>query len=385
MARRTDSFPLYFDGPKPFGCNIKDGEILYLSIIYGIGLGRTSIQCAWHLRLGYATVSNTCLTSSLIFKTLTQAVLLHQPPTTDLAAQRAQKEAVGIAMMMTRVPPQILSSSMIPSFSDVCSMLLKVTPLPDATDPPSQALLQHSAALPLPPPSTRGGCFGSSGRGRGSRPRPKCTYYDKDGHLEATCYRKHGLPPRSTASVATDTSSATCTTHHITSLKPSKSLNFPHPKFITIANGDTAPVPALLIYLSTLLFLFTRPFMSRALRFNLLSVSRLIVNLDCSVTFITSSFMMHDRQTQSIIGKRRLHKGLYLLDASPTILSSISFVGWHRRLGHAPLLVLKKALLDVPLPAFTCDSCIFGKQHRSSFPPRFIRSAGPFDLVHSDV
>ncbi|KAK8940010.1 hypothetical protein KSP40_PGU014659 [Platanthera guangdongensis] len=30
MARQMDSFPLYFDGPQPFECTIKAGEILYL-------------------------------------------------------------------------------------------------------------------------------------------------------------------------------------------------------------------------------------------------------------------------------------------------------------------------------------------------------------------
>ncbi|KAK8913724.1 F-box/kelch-repeat protein [Platanthera zijinensis] len=42
----------------------------------------------------------------------------------------------------------------------------------------------------------RGGCSDSRGRGRGGRPRPQCSFCGKDGHLEATCYRKHGRPPR---------------------------------------------------------------------------------------------------------------------------------------------------------------------------------------------
>ncbi|KAK8914247.1 hypothetical protein KSP39_PZI024501 [Platanthera zijinensis] len=44
-----------------------------------------------------------------------------------------------------------------------------------------------------------------------------------------------------------------------------------------------------------------------------------------------------DRRTQSIIGKGRLQNGLYLLNVSSTILSSVSSIDWHRRIGHATL------------------------------------------------
>ncbi|KAK8935501.1 hypothetical protein KSP39_PZI013578 [Platanthera zijinensis] len=120
-------------------------------------------------------------------------------------------------MMMTRVPPhllsvraQILSSAATPSFSDACSMLLKVSPPTDTIGPPSSALLQHSSTslLPFPPP-TRKGRSDTRGRGRGGQSRPKCSFCGNDDHLEATCYRKHGLPPHPNSSVAALSPSAT--------------------------------------------------------------------------------------------------------------------------------------------------------------------------------
>ncbi|KAK8954042.1 hypothetical protein KSP39_PZI002786 [Platanthera zijinensis] len=152
-------------------------------------------------------------------RSLIEAWIQHQPPTVDLAAQRAQKEAVGIAMMMTRLPhhlhsvrSHILSSTVTPSFSDVCSMLLKVTPPLEVSGPPSPALVQQVPAPLLPlPSSVRGGRTDSRGHGRGGRPRPKCSFCGKDGHLEATCYRKHGRPPRPQASAATTDASPTRT------------------------------------------------------------------------------------------------------------------------------------------------------------------------------
>ncbi|KAK8921170.1 hypothetical protein KSP39_PZI019934 [Platanthera zijinensis] len=375
-------------------------------------------------------------------RSLVEAWIQHQPPTGDLAAQRVQKEVVGIAMMMARLPhhlhsvrAHILSSTVTSSFSDVCSMLLKVTPPPDVSGPPSPVLIQQ-----VPPPllplssSVRGGRSDSRGRGRGGRPRPKCSFCGKDGHFEATCYRKHGRPPRPQASVAATDSSPTypgldevrlqlqhlqgllsrppasvasaasisnkgitClssgpqwildsgATHHITSGRPPQYLSSPHPKYITVANGASVPVSGCAdisltpsLHLRSALHVPGSPF-------NLLSVGRLTSDLHCSVTFTSSSCLIQDQQTRTIIGKGRLQNGLYLLDASPTLLASVSSSDWHRRLGHAPLPVLQKALPDVSLPVFQCETCIFGKQPRASFPSNCTRSSAPFILVHSDI
>ncbi|KAK8956812.1 hypothetical protein KSP39_PZI000126 [Platanthera zijinensis] len=377
-------------------------------------------------------------------KTLAEAWILHQPSTSDHAAQRAQKEAVCIAIMMARLPPhlqtirtQVLASPTVPSLSEICSMLLRVTPPPDAPAPTSSALLQQAPPPLLPlPPAARGGRSGSRGRGRGGRGRPKCSYCGKDGHLEATCYRKNGYPPRPTASVAADASSTASpdleavrlqlqhlqgllnpppaslastfvsqagtaclstgptwimdsgATHHITSQLPATYSDSPHPRSITVANGALVPVSG-----STDISLSPSFPLRSALHvpsspFNLLSVGRLTADLDCSVIFNSSSFVIQDRRTRTTIGKGGLRNGLYLLDTPPTILSSVSSVSsteWHRRLGHAPLPVLQRALPDISLHPFQCESCILGKQPRSSYPAHCTRSSAPFDLLHSDV
>ncbi|KAK8956599.1 hypothetical protein KSP39_PZI000178 [Platanthera zijinensis] len=367
-------------------------------------------------------------------KTLAEAWIQHQPFTNDAAAQRAQKEAACTAILMARLPPhlqsvraQVLASSVTPSFSDVCAMLLRVPPPPDTTAPP--ALLQQAPPLlPSPPPSTRGGRSGARGRGRGGRGRPRCSFCGKDGHLEATCYKKVGYPPRPTASVATDSgppdlesvrlqlqhlqgllnppsasiasvsnTGTAClstglgwivdsgATHHITPHQPAQYLKSSYPQSITVANGATVPVSG-----SADLSLTSSISLRSALHvpsspFHLLSVGRLTNDLDCTVLFTSSSFVIQDRRTQTTIGKGRLQNGLYRLDVSPTILSSVSSTDWHRRLGHAPLPILQRALPDVSFIPFKCDSCILGKQTRSSFSSHCTRSAAPFDLVHSDI
>jgi len=372
-------------------------------------------------------------------KTLAESWIQHQPATSDHAAQRTQKEAVCIAMMLARVPSHlqsirahVLASATTPSLSDVCSMMLRVPPPLDTPAPSSPALLQQTLPpLLSTPPSARGGRSGFRGRGRGGRGRGRCSYCGRDGHTEAICYRKNGFPPRPTAVIATNGSSTTGSdidavrlqlqrlqgllsppsasvastsaagsacfssssgwildsgaTHHITSLRPQQYSDAPHPKSIIVANGTTVPVSGCAdisldpsISLRSALYVPTSPF-------NLLSVGRLTNDLDCSVIFTPSTFVIQDRQTRSTIGRGRLQNGLYLLDISPTVLSSVSSIDWHCRLGHAPLPVLQKALPDVSFPSFKCDSCIYGKQPRSSFPAHCTRSIAPFDLVHSDV
>ncbi|KAK8923598.1 hypothetical protein KSP39_PZI019101 [Platanthera zijinensis] len=302
---------------------------------------------------------------------------------------------------MSRVPPhlhsvraQILSSATTPSLSDVCSMLLKVTPPSEAPHDFAPALLQQPL-LPNPPTrgsSTRGGRTPSRGRGRGGRSSMKCTYCGRDNHLEATCYCKHGLPPhltattsaaptptgpsapdlasttrqdidelytqlqqlqgalsRSSGSVASFSAEGiTClshspcwivdsgATHHITSQKPTKYQRTPHPLCITVANGDTLPVSGTAALQLTPTLSLSSILHVPGSPFNLLSVSRLTHDLDCCITFSPSSFLMQDRRTRSTIGMGQLLNGLYILEIPPITLSAFSTVDWHRRLGHAP-------------------------------------------------
>ncbi|KAK8921656.1 hypothetical protein KSP39_PZI019975 [Platanthera zijinensis] len=137
--------------------------------------------------------------------------------------------------------------------------------------------------------------------------------------------------------------------HHITSRQPSRYLDSVHPKSITVASGDTIPIfgsadihitPS--ITLRSVLHVLGSPF-------NLLSISRLTQDLDCYVTFSSTSCVVQERNTHSIIGKGNLSNGLYILDPSPPmVLSSISSSEWHRHLGHPPLNILRKALPMFP-------------------------------------
>jgi len=303
---------------------------------------------------------------------------------------------------MARLPPHlhsvratILASPSTPSLSDVCSMILRVTPPPEVVPPSLPALL----STPTMPPhyGTRGGRRGGRRSDSSRPPRTSsrlCSHCGRSGHTEATCFKKHGYPTgyqphaspavdntpssrsdvdmlreelqqlrglltRPPSSVASTSAEGTAcsfmgpvwivdsgATHHISPMRPRQLSSISSPTSIIVANGASTPVHGVgdvdlspSIVLRDVLHV-------PASKFHLLSVSKLTTDLDCSLTFTPTTFVMQDRRTRNIIGRGCISQGLYTLDSPPTALSSTSTttIDWHRRLGHAPLPILRRAL-----------------------------------------
>ncbi|KAK8939070.1 hypothetical protein KSP39_PZI010920 [Platanthera zijinensis] len=74
--------------------------------------------------------------------------------------------------------------------------------------------------------------------------------------------------------------------------------------------------------------------------------------------YLPTNTREHGKTLPDPFKRGRLQDGLYLLDSPPTLLVSVSSSDWHRRLGHTSLPVLQKALPDVSLPAFQCETSI---------------------------
>ncbi|GJZ74988.1 retrovirus-related pol polyprotein from transposon TNT 1-94 [Tanacetum coccineum] len=125
--------------------------------------------------------------------------------------------------------------------------------------------------------------------------------------------------------------------------------------------------------------------------FNLLSVSRITSNLQCSVKFYLEYCVFKDLKTKKIIGRGRKCDGLYVFEPkvskSLVGLSSSSPFEAHCRLGHPSLQSLKKICPEYShLSSLNCDSCEFAKHKHVHLSPRANkRVASPFELVHSDV
>ncbi|RVW21587.1 ATP synthase subunit beta, chloroplastic [Vitis vinifera] len=160
---------------------------------------------------------------------------------------------------------------------------------------------------------------------------------------------------------------------------------------ITVADGSTYEIkgsgtvkPASSITLSYVLNLPN-------LAFNLIYVSKLTKNLNCSVSFFPDHCVFQDLMTKRAFSKEHVSDGLYILDEwvprPVACVNTASSIEAHCRLGHPSLPVLKKLCPQFDnLPSLDCESCHFAKHHRSSLGPRINKQdESLFELVHSDV
>ena len=124
---------------------------------------------------------------------------------------------------------------------------------------------------------------------------------------------------------------------------------------------------------------------------NLLSISRLTRDKNCSVTFFPSHCVFQDLITRRKIGSGREDNGLYLLEQEEFQMAHhTTFVGttsgdimlWHRHLGHPAFGLLQflfpSLISNKTVSTFRCEDCELGKHHRASFYPSNNKSVVPF-------
>ena len=149
--------------------------------------------------------------------------------------------------------------------------------------------------------------------------------------------------------------------------------------FVQIANGATCPVSGIgssrvspQLPLSSVLYVPS--FLD-----NLLSVSQITKQLNCSVTFTPSHCIFQALDTNKVIGTAYEDRGLYRLETSPrrtALLSTASAQEVHCQLGHPSLQVLKKLRPEFQsVSELVCESCIQGKS--------IVMSLVPFRLMLS--
>ncbi|GJQ91627.1 putative RNA-directed DNA polymerase [Tanacetum coccineum] len=100
---------------------------------------------------------------------------------------------------------------------------------------------------------------------------------------------------------------------------------------------------------------------------NLLSVSRLCRDLQCSISFFLDLCIMQGLQKRNLIGAGKCQGGK-LGHASKGKLAKMDF--------------LKTSINDL---GNFCDSCAKAKHTRLPFPSSFIKTSAPFELIHCDI
>jgi hypothetical protein len=184
---------------------------------------------------------------------------------------------------------------------------------------------------------------------------------------------------------------------HVTGLSSSFKTYTPHSYSETIqtADGTSQPIHGVgsvectpSLYLSSVLHVPSFPV-------NLLSVSSLVDQFKCIVTFDENLCIFQEKRTGRVIGTGIRHNGLWVINQEESALAAV--VGaqekeiylLHYRLGHVPFESLNKfypaMFKGVDRNKLVCDACELGKHTRSTYSSIGLRSCEPFTMIHSDV
>jgi transposase InsO family protein len=129
---------------------------------------------------------------------------------------------------------------------------------------------------------------------------------------------------------------------------------------------------------------------------NLISVSSIIDQFKCTVTFDENSCVFQERGTRRRIGAGVRRDGLWFISHEEPALIAATTGGdvkeillLHCRLGHVSFESLSRLypakFKGVDKSRLVCDTCELGKHTRSIYPSIGLRSCEPFILIHSDV
>jgi Reverse transcriptase (RNA-dependent DNA polymerase)/GAG-pre-integrase domain/gag-polypeptide of LTR copia-type len=287
----------------------------------------------------------------------------------------------------------------------------------------------HPPLLPRPtyPSSTsnfhaaKGNSF-ISGQGRGYHPqypslhpsilKPTCQICFKRGHSARECYFRFDHAYSNTPSthqqaqalLAAPSASASAgwyldsgATHHVTADINNLSSFLPYngTDQLQVGNGMTLSICNLG---SGLLQTATRPlFLNHvlhvpAIRKNLISLSKLILDNDILIEFQFSTCIIKDRLTKIPILHATLTNGLYLVTTAPQVFvgERVSADIWHARLGHPSFPTTRLVLNSNNLPISSstlshCNDCNKAKAHVLPFHSSSSIASSPLEVIHSDL
>ena len=131
---------------------------------------------------------------------------------------------------------------------------------------------------------------------------------------------------------------------------------------------------------------------------NLISVKKLIHDLNSHVLFNSSCGIILDQKSGRMIGLAKEMDELYFLDTPRKVPSTLAFMSttnkttiWlhHHRLGYPSFGILKHLYPSLfqgfDITDFHCEICEKAKHSRVSFPISNTRCQLPFQLMHSDI
>ena len=127
---------------------------------------------------------------------------------------------------------------------------------------------------------------------------------------------------------------------------------------------------------------------------NLISVSRICKDLNCTVIFDENSCILQDRTSRVPIGLGEQRDGVYFYQAGKERRQVHAVqIGhqWHQHLGHPSKEVMALFFNSIHCPSLSkknnevCEICFRAKQTRNSFPFSTNKAKDLFDIIHCDI
>ncbi|KAH9722152.1 retrovirus-related pol polyprotein from transposon RE1 [Citrus sinensis] len=229
--------------------------------------------------------------------------------------------------------------------------------------------------------------------------KPLCDFYKRSWHTRETCWKLHGKPPHVKKKQGGAIDHMTGSPSLFSAYKPCAGN-----QKIKIADGSLSAIAGKgsIIFSSTLTLhnVLHVPNLSC----NLLSISKLTLDLNCCANFFQNHCEFQDLTSGKMIGSARQSGGLYFFEEVPslrrqpprTCFNSVSAVNndnevllWHFKLGHPSFQYLQylfpNLFANKSSSSFKCEICELAKHHRASFPSQPYKASKPFSVIHSDV
>lgn len=326
----------------------------------------------------------------------------------------------GLGSILKKISTSMLSQIPLSSFANLVPKALSYElfsrSIPGDFSSQSAMVLQHGSSSGRSKPASPLLASGQSSKTSGTT----CQWCGKEWHTAKKCRKLDKLLKKAKAEglikafVATslddsqdterytDTGATSHMTNDVAALD--KSIPYTGNQWVLVGNSQSLPIsrigsiPSLIashpLKIPDVLLV---PHITK----NLLSISKLTRENNCSVTFSSSDFTIQDLAISTVVGVRRCEKGLYILDCGhANFLSSLSLRNshapsaiWHVRLGHHFFRIVsslnKHGVITFSdkgtLDSKSCFGYQLRKSHHLPFSNLNQRCSFLFERIHYDL
>ena len=172
-------------------------------------------------------------------------------------------------------------------------------------------------------------------------------------------------------------------------------------KSVQVSNGTPMPILGFGSVSCSSTLSLSSALLALNLSNNLISISKITKNMNCSVTFHSTHCVFQDNLTKTTIHIGKKKGGLYYLEGTRELQPKSDriiprgtsnrekILFWHCQLGHPYFPYLERLFphlfKTISVSSLRCEQCIYAKNHRVPFKISLNKSPNPFVRVFTDV